>query len=116
MNYNCDYFIRKFEAIPDELWLIGNYTDWYNKDRHCALGHCGRDLGIHNEESDTLVWLFKEEIVSFVNDGREEYKKYGETPKQRILAALYDIRDKEIEQANITEANKIITSPMLVTI
>ncbi len=38
-NYDLDYFIQKFEAIPEEQWCQILCTN--SDDQHCALGHCG---------------------------------------------------------------------------
>lgn len=38
MNYDVDYFINKFEAIPEEMWCVGLWVD--SEGRKCALGHC----------------------------------------------------------------------------
>lgn len=86
--YTVDYFISKFEAIPEDKWCV-DFTEDYNGNR-CALGHCG---GINTHESNILRSILCMP-VSFLNDGlKPEYPQ--PTPKQRILAALYDIRAKE---------------------
>jgi hypothetical protein len=36
--YDVDYFIKKFEAIPEDKWIMGSF--FFNS-RSCALGHCG---------------------------------------------------------------------------
>lgn len=108
MNYGCSYFIKKFEAIPESMWRVGEFGEG---ERHCALGHCGmRNVNYYNdgkvnEESSALAGLLKTldvglyhsdlSIVYKVNDHgviNMELKYNLPTPKQRILAALYDIK------------------------
>lgn len=102
MIYDVNYFIKKFEAIPEDLWITGLY---YSRDRSgfCALGHCGVTEIDRTEEADALESLFisnlrdiqkvhiKVRLVASINDGLiDKYKQ--PTPKKRILAALYDIK------------------------
>jgi len=98
MNYDINYFINKFEAIPEDQWG----TRYYNKTilghtKYCVLGHCGlrHDKDPSHEiiqEYDALYSLLRFGIVK-INDGHNpDYQQ--PTPKQRILAALYDIKPK----------------------
>lgn len=96
-NYDADYFIYKFKAIPEGEWCKGKFK-YSNK--FCALGHCGARTGYVKgiPEADALSDLFEknicEELVE-INDGTSgEYLQ--KSPKQRILAALRDIKDKDI--------------------
>lgn len=90
MNYTVDYFIAKFEAIPDEQWCVGEFTD--QERRHCAVGHCLDRMQL-TEESKALVRLMGHN-TTFVNDGVDpDYQQ--PTPKARILAALRDIKAKQ---------------------
>ena len=92
-TYNADYFIAKFEAIPEEKWTTLTY---HEGDKSCALGHCGRTIGGCTQESRALGDLFEKHglWVPDVNDGCDS--RYPQpTPKQRILAALRDIKAKE---------------------
>jgi hypothetical protein len=114
MNYNVDFFIEKFEAIPEEKWGIGRRVDTEN--RRCALGWCYptskearrsesimfADYG----EAEMLIELFELSLirgVGGVNNGTNmNYQQ--PTPKQRILAALYDIKSNQA----INEVKEII--------
>jgi hypothetical protein len=102
--YTVDYFIQKFEAIPDEKWTTGTYTRCEYK--HCALGHCGTEIiekprlffkTKFTPEGKALENLFKihfPESITRINDG--EVDQYQQpTPKARILAALRDIQKKQ---------------------
>jgi len=89
-KFDVNYFIKKFEAIPEELWAINSFQDELG--RYCALGHCGYGLNAETSEGATLNKLLGWVTIA-INDGR--HKKYPQpTPKQRILAALHDIKEK----------------------
>ncbi len=105
--YDVDYFLRKFEAIPDEKWLVARMGC---DGAGCALYHCGGIYGPWSEqprEAKALMRLFgasegdndAEKFVYQINDnGRPvgENKVYTQpTPKARILAALADIKAKQ---------------------
>lgn len=98
--YDVDYFIRKFEAIPEDNWWIGEYND-EDGNRFCAYGHCGlrsKSLNRQNKEADALYALFCSDVKSIVadiNDGKD-IRYLQPTPKQRILAALYDIKANQM--------------------
>lgn len=111
--YTVDYFIQKFEAIAEEKWIMEELS---LGDQCCALGHCGvRSKDISNKGSITnndegkelckILSVFKAggteyENVYKINDGQTDlFGGYLTTPKQRILAALYDIKKmQEVEQ------------------
>ncbi len=84
--YNRDYFIAKFEAIPDEKWTTGVFV---HGDRCCALGHCGPNIGYYTPEAFALSSMLGHQ-ASFINDGFDS-RYLQPTPKQRILAALRDL-------------------------
>lgn len=87
-NYDVNYFIKKFEAIPEES--IGQGTI-FNK---CAYWHCDNDCCYLGDVAQAFTVLFSLSIKinpSAINDGYiSDYQQ--PTPKQRILAALYDIK------------------------
>ena len=94
MNYDLDYFITKFTAIPDEFWCTGEYISKDNSERRCALGHCGEDeYDGPTEESLTLYELVHKNLnihISELNDySCDDYPQ--PTPKGRVLAALHKI-------------------------
>jgi hypothetical protein len=96
MIYNKEYFIKKFEAIPEDKLGSGCLN---NK---CALWHCGVREDINTdggwkptEEANALIKLFGGSIeenkwgwekVYHVNDGIDSSE--GDTPKERILNKL----------------------------
>lgn len=88
MSYDVDYFIKKFEAIPDSKWCVGNLED--RQCRHCALGHCGETGYGMTIEGEALYWLLP--TVDRINDG-ETFGK-GKHPRTRILNALRDLKRK----------------------
>lgn len=117
MNYDVDYFIDKFQRIPEELWITGSYC---GDGRGCAFVHCGIDWrkGIVNPgkpEAQALCDLFSvalEQSVITINDGADS--RYQQpTPKQRILAALRDIKAKQ--EAEKPKADVIVGGPEVET-
>lgn len=95
MNYDVDYFIKKFEAIPEENWCVGVYES-EDGTKHCAAGHCGEDFSnLSTPESDALAEIIELNFmctVASLNDGR--IKRFGQpTPKSRILAALNEVKN-----------------------
>lgn len=110
-NYTVDYFIAKFEALADSDVGFGRRVN------HCALWHCGlTDPWCEvNEEARALAELFRPlvrtstevdtrciEPVWLVNDGNKclpEFIKEAKYPRQRILAALHDIKRQQEEAA-----------------
>ncbi len=93
MNYTVDYFIQKFEAIPEEWWCVTLYTRGEQK---CALGHCGVSMKDDTEEGEALSYLFISNfgMASTINDGGDSRFPQA-TPRARILAALQRIKQKE---------------------
>ncbi len=87
-NYDVDYFIKKFEAIPDERWTVGQY---HLKGACCALGHCGALDGSPSEEADALDSLLHGCTVT-INDNIDG-KLMERTPAARILAALRRVKE-----------------------
>lgn len=97
--YDVDYFLNKFDAIPEELWTTGTYTRYEEFVRHCALGHCGANgFQVYSTEAEALSALIFDNLeihVVDVNDGELlSYEKLDleETPKQRIMSALILIK------------------------
>lgn len=90
MTYDVDYFINKFEAIPEDRWTTRDLVD--SQGRCCALGHCGIRESVHmNEEADALNSIIRTTFadVTAVNDS----DAYGDDgPKNRILRALRTIK------------------------
>ena len=108
--HTVEYFIAKFEAIPDDKWHVGSYDGPDNS--HCALGHCGEyPASPENHEARTLTGLLMHvrgdtslrartipgsggNGPAVVNDGKSS--RYQQpTPKARILAALRDVQAKQ---------------------
>src|SRR5688572_27497458 len=100
-TYDVNYFIAKFEAIPDERWITGHLGE----SQHCALGHCtqGRAVYYAKEPEAAALELIlnggKEldesevSVAAQIND--DKHPGYQQpTPRARILAALYDIKSK----------------------
>ena len=91
-EYNVDYFIEKFEAIPEDEWTkckfkIGN--------KCCALGHCGAEKFSDipkkkmAKDLENLFIKYLKQRVYKINDSG--YKTFI-TAKDSVLAALKDIK------------------------
>lgn len=98
MEYNVDYYIEKYEAIPEDEWCVNSYNG--PNGSHCAMGHCGMRIGktVTNEVNELVLLFFLISTnVPCVNDG-DDCRYQQRTPKQRILAALHDIKKLKYEQ------------------
>lgn len=93
-KYTKEYFIAKFEALDN--WCELSLKD--DVGNHCVLGHCGhKHIYETTEESKALIEILKPlnkmgysgvNHIYFINDGIYGGKKYGKSPKERILNAL----------------------------
>jgi hypothetical protein len=103
MKYTAMYFLKKFDAIPEDQWITGEFVDDF--DRKCVLGHCGvrATMNLVNtpypEEAIALTSLvvdariFAPGIVA-INDGIYESDSLdpsdlGSTPKERVMNLLF---------------------------
>jgi hypothetical protein len=133
-NYTVDYFIQKFSLIPEYRFAIGQFVEkkFLKKTKYCAQGLClprattdkmwrqNKGAGMFEmkvgAELIGLIVLFggrgfstlkASEKIATINNGSDG--RYQQpTPKQRILAALYDIRDmlnkkEEVVYSDITK-------------
>lgn len=111
MKYDVDYYITKFEAISEEN-IITNDFDLGSK--KCALGWCGYDgIGRWDTigEASELILLVKMYLgltITVINDGTNSAYMQP-TAKQRVLAALYDIKTMQA----VKEANETINQEKL---
>lgn len=110
-NYDCAYFIAKFEALADRDVGLGHIGS------RCALYHCGiggvADYYPPTQEALALATVlgFKRsdnkpygyaERVYYINDGHNTAYQQP-TPRRRILAALHDIKRQQEEAAEAFE-------------
>jgi len=102
MKYNVNYFIKKFESIPDNKWFVGEYSNKTGT-KFCAYGHLGNAL---NKKATPRSIALSELVKSYanesidgryfvpeVNDGTSGWVFTGRTPKERILNLLYNIKE-----------------------
>lgn len=100
MNYIIDYFINKFESIPDENWCTSTVKN--EQGQMCVLGHCGILNNVYPAKDVILLidLLSNKDStldVTRINDG--DHEKYQQlTPKARILAVLKDIKENNYDQ------------------
>lgn len=91
-----DDYIAFYEAITADKWCTGDFT---NEGRCCALGHLGeRHIGLTTPQ----VYQFNEVLkkhrgdmydIPDVNDGDGSYIELGDTPKERVINYLKQLRD-----------------------
>lgn len=122
--YDVNFFINKFEAIPEENWYTGSYHN-DEKTKFCAAGLCGMKADFHTgltpeyvdladillslkitPHANSSVFYNSGAPIPMINDG-ETMQYQQPTPKQRILAALYDIK----QQSAVNEAVAIVSQP-----
>lgn len=111
IKYDVDFFIDFFTAIPEDRWCTLWFTDG---DKHCAAGHVIFFKNYpNNTESykifEVLYNLFDSngmyQNITGISDGIDiNYQQ--STPKQRILAALRNIKNKQITEEQINNALK----------
>jgi hypothetical protein len=99
MKYDLDYFIAKFEAIPEEKWTVKKFE---RDGKCCALGHCGFRENVQESgfvtnsltgEGQALRSLAPDIIL--INDGINDLANYAPTPKQRVLKHLRALKHME---------------------
>jgi len=98
MEYTVDYFIKKFEAIPENKWFIGGYEDGYKK---CALGHCRNVFNLSQNEKTyghmygaefkSIIDVFGDLVssmygIGFINDGLD--KRYQQPNKESLQPCM----------------------------
>lgn len=98
MKYDVDYFIQKFEAIPEDEWGMG----WLANEltgKKCMLGHCGqRDYINPTPEVEALSRIFDLEWTTElyeINDGIGKWKHLAIKPKDRVLKALKVLKNDQ---------------------
>jgi len=92
VTYDFDFFIDKFEAIPENNWCTGTFLDAGG--RCCALGHCGSRRApngntVHTEEGSALRRLSPHSISMVNDDG------YCRGAKGRVVALLKYLKTVE---------------------
>lgn len=98
MEYDVDYFIKKFEAIPRENWCKGTLqrkVHSLSEDivQHCVLGHCGvmfnHDSIYFTPEAIQLANILDTQVgdLFLINDQKG-------IPKDNVLNELYKVKDK----------------------
>lgn len=94
--YTIDYFIDKFQNIPENKWCIDRYEN--SSGQKCAQGHCVNDIQDLSEVI-ALIDLFGIDKcgavnIALINNGKDP-RYQQDHPKQRVLAALYDLKMKQ---------------------
>lgn len=128
-----DYFINKFEAIPEEQWCVDVFSN--GKGAHCANGHCGAGCAGTTTESrafQKVIFPLTDKAIMCPQDLHNEDEGYSVTaakinngsdsryrqssPRQRVLAALYDLKAmKALDEARaiVAEDRKVAEVEMV---
>lgn len=92
--YDRQYFIDKFEGIPDEHWCTGQLE---YEGKHCVLGFCGvtqgKDEYVMTAEAIALCDLIATGSAGRITQINDRYSGKP-TPRARILAALRAIPEE----------------------
>lgn len=101
MIYDEAFFIKKFEPISEEMWVVNAFARRRHKDgtqRCCALGHCGvrsrYKITEEGKELNSLAFARQKKLgltcygIGAVNDGFSVYRRLGEGPKERVMKFL----------------------------
>lgn len=109
-----DQIIEELKAIPAQFWITGKLTDYDNPYNHCLHGHCGSTGTFLSPKSKALMEIsvkYKMDLV-WINDGillmQEKFGITGDNPKERVMNALYWLKEQEDGAAALEEANRII--------
>lgn len=113
-TYTISFFIAKLSSIPEEKWcqdtLVNNSFGYSS---NCVMGQCGsrsRTEGT-NEESRALERIVVEVTGTSAwraNDGLDGTKKYGNTPKRRIMEILRQAYENAMKVGNYALAGNVI--------
>lgn len=110
-NYDIDYFIRKFEAIPDAQIGIGFRN-------HCVLWHCNATIHPQttvyelSDEAMALAKIINPDYPSAynvwaINDGLSR----GNSPKDRMLLRLYALKARAEAALDAYELRELTLTP-----
>jgi hypothetical protein len=119
--YDVDYFIKKFKAIPQNLWISGGLFTYRHRPESCALGHCGlKEVGYYPtelsevpEEAQALIKICGGEL-SVMYSGHNMGPDYDAVwkindtrgnPKENMVNFLENI--KAIQEASMIEAEAV---------
>jgi hypothetical protein len=108
MEYTVDYFIEKFENVPEDAWGTGCCDDF--EGHKCALGLCGLDSLVDDDKMDNypeakaLCVLFSKYLrkdvwwsnVYCINDYPFDTSSTnpGKEAKERIISTLKKIKNE----------------------
>lgn len=130
MKYDVNFFLDYFRSIPEPLWRKGEIG---TGDAHCVLGHCHverdyKDTPMSSALGGLFQYLFPEwrrvdfafgwsapldtvDLIYAVNDGLcDEFKKYGTSPKERVINVLLAIKEKQEMEEAVEQVQMIINT------
>lgn len=116
MEYDVDFYIKFFSGIPEDKWA--EFERVTSDGRRCAHGHCStshdnfvstttpREKGL----CDIAIKHLHRYGIAQINNGcHSDYVQ--STPKQRVIAFLNDVKDKELSEANLKATKELINQP-----
>jgi hypothetical protein len=142
-SYTVDYFLDKFSKIPESRWTTHVFSEkkFLSTRKCCAQGHClplfvlketekKKSINIRIDkysihdfsEAFALIALFGQrnlttsQRIANINNGSDIHYNQP-TPKQRILAALRDIKKLQEPEAKpeVKERIKYVSVPTSIT-
>lgn len=114
MKYDVEFFINKFEAIPEDKWCTHRFGD--GEGRHCALGHCEGEGWAITEETSALIGISNKYsipifgdlcTIAAINDGCLDNTG---TPKQRVVNFLKQVKQLQEEDLAVSAAQEIVNT------
>lgn len=122
-QFNVDYFIKKFKAIPEDQWCVDKFSN--DEGQKCAQGHCipksvlegtPKEYNLRTspeiQELKALILLFEKEvsrntIIAHINNGTHSgYQQ--DSPKKRVLEALWQLKIKNRSKEKDKEKESVI--------
>lgn len=107
--YDEDYFLAKWEAIPEDMWLVGSTGD--SGGPRCVLGHTLNGQNV-TEETTALYEIFNplHSSPATVNNGNDNRFKQP-TPKERVIAAAKFSKEQKLAEINVLIAQELVNTP-----
>lgn len=114
MNYNIDFFIDFYEKTKEEDWCVERFAIYFpGSVQRCALGFCEVMDGDNNyTQTRAALWGLNNGIA-IINDGHDPNYQQP-TAKQRVLAALYDIKKSQYPELSTVTVEDIINEALTV--
>lgn len=113
--YTIAYFINKLSAVPASNWCQDQLVfNAFGVQQNCVMGLCASDDRTRgtNDESVALDRIIRAHtgIAAWeVNDGLEGSKRYGGTPKDRIINVLREAHAAATNRGELVLAGEFLS-------